>query len=347
MLAVSLAALWSASVGIWSNPKWLEFLSALSTIILVVGAVIEEWPKLQQIGALTAKVVAFCSTQYDRYFLKKLLAHSLGAILVVVGIAGELIFETRTFIVEDRETATLQKEAGDAKRSAQDASVAAGQAVQSLALVGQEAADAHALARSASDIATPVKETADKAKREAVSSAEKAASVEKKAEELNEELATAQKRVKEIQDEINDIRRWRGLTPEQQKDLASRVSAALPPDRRFDVMVAAVPLTVESGKFAQQILNAVQTVVPGARWFPGRNEIGPMTGAGAVESVVVFSTKDQRSIKVAEAIWASLMADGVMTFWQPSLQGCEKVPTTDPNDVTCFHVLVAVGPKLL
>ena len=99
MFAISLAPSWSVSEGIWGNPKWLEFLSALSTIILIAGAVIEEWPKLQQIGALAAKFIAFCSTKYDRYFLRKLLAHSLGAILVVVGIAGELIFETRTFIV--------------------------------------------------------------------------------------------------------------------------------------------------------------------------------------------------------------------------------------------------------
>jgi len=120
MVAASLAMRWSLS-DIWNNAGFLEIASALSTIILILGAVIEEWPKLKQIGLLAAKLIVFRSTAFERCVLKKLVAHSIGAILVVVGIAGELVFETRTFIVEDRETATLSKEAGDAKQSATDA----------------------------------------------------------------------------------------------------------------------------------------------------------------------------------------------------------------------------------
>jgi hypothetical protein len=112
MFAMSLAARWSTPEWIWNNPKSLEFLSAISTLILIAGAVIEEWSKLKQIGLLTAKVLAFRSTAFERCVLKKLVTHSIGAILVVVGIVGELVFETRTFIVEDKEATAANLEIG-------------------------------------------------------------------------------------------------------------------------------------------------------------------------------------------------------------------------------------------
>jgi hypothetical protein len=144
MVAICLAVRWLASI--WDNPGSLEFAAALSTIILIGGAVIEDWPKLKQIGFLTAKLVILRCNSFERCVLEKLILHSTGALLVVVGIAGELVFETRTFIVEDREATAanleiarltertkeleqqnlvLQKQAGDAKQSAVDAAGAA------------------------------------------------------------------------------------------------------------------------------------------------------------------------------------------------------------------------------
>src|ERR1017187_2886946 len=120
MVAACLAMRWSLS-DIWNNAGFLEIASALSTLVLIVGAVMEEWPKLKQIGLLTAKFFILRCTAFERCVLRKLVTHSIGAIMVVAGIVGELVFETRTFIVEDRETATLSKEAGDAKQSASDA----------------------------------------------------------------------------------------------------------------------------------------------------------------------------------------------------------------------------------
>lgn len=132
--------LWSLS-DIWNNARLLEIASALSTLILIFGAVLEDWPKLKQIALLIAKMILFRSTAFERCVLKKLIIHSVGAIMVVVGIAGELVFETRTFIVEDRETANLAETAGDAKQSALDAAAAAGNAVQSLVIVGAAAGE--------------------------------------------------------------------------------------------------------------------------------------------------------------------------------------------------------------
>jgi hypothetical protein len=103
IVAANLAMRWSFS-SIWNNPGFLEFASALSTLILIMGAVIEEWPKLARIGLLIAKLITFRITAFEWCVLKKLVAHSTGAILVVLGIVGELVFETRTFIVEDKQT---------------------------------------------------------------------------------------------------------------------------------------------------------------------------------------------------------------------------------------------------
>lgn len=181
IFAASLATRWSLS-DIWNSAGFLETASALSTLILIIGAVVEEWPKLKQIGLLTVKWIAFRSTAFERCVLKKLITHSIGAILVVVGIVGELVFETRTFIVEDRETAILNTKAGDAATSAHNAAIDAG--------------TAHTLAEGASDTANAAKTVAGEAQGKANSAnatagkAEgKASAAGEKANELDRQLA--------------------------------------------------------------------------------------------------------------------------------------------------------------
>ncbi len=113
MVAMRLAARWLASI--WDNSRSLEVASALSTFILIAGAVIEDWSKLKQIGILTAKWLMFRCNAFERCALKKLIFHSIGALLVVVGIAGELVFETRTFIVDDAASSAASIEIGQLK----------------------------------------------------------------------------------------------------------------------------------------------------------------------------------------------------------------------------------------
>jgi hypothetical protein len=74
MVAIRLAARWSASI--WDNPRSLEIASALSTLILIVGAVIEDWPKLKQIGFLAAKWVMFRCNSFERCILRRLCTSS-------------------------------------------------------------------------------------------------------------------------------------------------------------------------------------------------------------------------------------------------------------------------------
>lgn len=85
---------------------------------------LEYWAKLKLLILLLGKLIFFKSTPFERCALKKIALHSLGPLLVVVGIAGEVIFEGQTFILEyrqetkSRETiASLQREASSDERA--------------------------------------------------------------------------------------------------------------------------------------------------------------------------------------------------------------------------------------
>jgi hypothetical protein len=104
MAANVLASLWLSPWGLWSNMGFLEFASGLSTLILIIGAVIEEWQKLIILARLTLRMILLRSNSFERCTLKKLAIHSIGPILVIAGIVGELAFETRAFMVGDEQT---------------------------------------------------------------------------------------------------------------------------------------------------------------------------------------------------------------------------------------------------
>src|SRR5579863_4926287 len=121
MVAASLAMRWSLS-DFWDNARYLEIESGLFTFILIAGATLEYWPQLKEFALQTLKVLRFWRTlPYERRVLKKLAFPAVAPLLVVIGIAGELVFETRTFIVEDLETTSLSQEAKDAKTAADGA----------------------------------------------------------------------------------------------------------------------------------------------------------------------------------------------------------------------------------
>jgi hypothetical protein len=88
---------------LWNNLVFLQIAAVVSALILTLGAVIEYWDKLRLLWLLSAKWILRKSTPFDRCVFWKLLLHSVGPILVVLGIAGEFVFEGRTFVVEDRQ----------------------------------------------------------------------------------------------------------------------------------------------------------------------------------------------------------------------------------------------------
>jgi hypothetical protein len=102
---------WSVS-SLWSSLRALQWAAAVSALILTIGAVIEYWEKLKQLTFLSGKWLLGRSKPFERCVLRKLLVHSLGPILVTLGIAGDFIFEGRAFILEDRQEVQAEKHLG-------------------------------------------------------------------------------------------------------------------------------------------------------------------------------------------------------------------------------------------
>lgn len=88
----------------WSWIVFFEASAAVSTLVLVIGAAIEYKPMLEPIAALFKKKLAGKITEYERCALRKLGRHTVGPILVVLGIAGELIFGLGAFITQEIES---------------------------------------------------------------------------------------------------------------------------------------------------------------------------------------------------------------------------------------------------
>lgn len=107
-VAASSAPWWSLS-SLWSSLRALQWAAAISALILTIGAITEYWEKLKQLTFLTGKWLLGRSKPFERCVLRKFLVHSLGPILVTVGIAGDFIFEGRAFILEDRQEAQAEK----------------------------------------------------------------------------------------------------------------------------------------------------------------------------------------------------------------------------------------------
>jgi len=104
-VAASCAFRWSSSLvaKFWNSLTALQVAAVVSALILTVGAVIEYWGKLKLLTLIAIKWILRRSTPFERCVFRKAIPHSIGPILVVLGIAGEVVFEGRTFVVEDRQ----------------------------------------------------------------------------------------------------------------------------------------------------------------------------------------------------------------------------------------------------
>jgi hypothetical protein len=88
----------------WSWIVVFETLSAASTLTLVVGAIIEYKPKLAQIAFLLKKLLLGRITPFERCALGAISRHTIGPMLVVLGIGGELVFGLGAFIAQEVES---------------------------------------------------------------------------------------------------------------------------------------------------------------------------------------------------------------------------------------------------
>lgn len=106
LIAAANSAFWPSlfSVsGFWDSLAANEWAAVVSALVLTIGAVLEYWSQLKALSLLIVKWLLRRTVPFEVCVLKKLSRHALGPILVVLGIAGEVIFEGRTFILENRQ----------------------------------------------------------------------------------------------------------------------------------------------------------------------------------------------------------------------------------------------------
>jgi hypothetical protein len=182
----------------WNNLTALQAAAVISALVLTIGAIVEYWDKLKLLASLLLKWILRKSTPFDRCVFKKLLLHSIGPILVVLGIAGEVIFEGRTFVVEDRQEEQARKIVGSLSDKAGQAEMKA-----------QSALDESSLAETKADVAAT---TASSAETVAGKAQQNAGAVAKQADGLNHELlttktqlATVDAKRAELEKSLNDL----------------------------------------------------------------------------------------------------------------------------------------------
>lgn len=108
LTVAAISAPWRSLSSLWSSLRALQWAAAISALILTIGAVIEYWEKLKQLTLLIGRWLSGRSKPFDRCVLRKLIVHSIGPILVTLGIAGDFVFEGRTFVLENRQESESQ-----------------------------------------------------------------------------------------------------------------------------------------------------------------------------------------------------------------------------------------------
>lgn len=128
-VTASLAPSWSFLSRLWGSLTVVQWAAVVATAILTFGAVLEYWAKIKLLTVLLLKYLLGRSTPFDRCVFRKVFVHSLGPILVVVGIAGEVVFEGRAFILEDRQEEQNWKIVGSLSDKAEAADAKAQSAI--------------------------------------------------------------------------------------------------------------------------------------------------------------------------------------------------------------------------
>jgi len=194
LTAAATWAPWWSFPSLWNSLRALQWAAAISALVLTIGAVIEYWDKLKLLTLLICKWLWRKSTAFDRCVFNKLVFHSIGPILVVIGIAGDFIFEGRAFILEDRQEEQAQK------------------------IVGTLQDKADAVSREADELTTRldgVKTEVGSVKMSAGQAQSEADAVHREADELNRQLATSKGELKAAEADASELKK--SLAP--RKDL--------------------------------------------------------------------------------------------------------------------------------
>ena len=196
-VAANWAPWWSFS-SLWDSLRALQWAAAISAAILTLGAVVEYWAKLKLLTLLIGKWLFRRSTPFDRCAFNKIVAHSLGPILVTVGIAGDFIFEGRAFILEDRQEEQARQTIGSLGETARKADEKARTAISDSSIALTQAKDALDKAGQAQESIRETEGKASKAQQEADS-------VATRTDELNRQLTAAKTRLQAVDDKRAEL----------------------------------------------------------------------------------------------------------------------------------------------
>jgi hypothetical protein len=153
----------SPLIRFWNNLTALQAAAVISALVLTIGAVVEYWYKLKILAVLVLKWIRGKSTPFDRCTFNKLFIHSIGPILVVLGIAGEVVFEGRTFVVEDTQEEQARQIVGSLGEKAEQADTKAKTAIVDSTTALSQAKDALGKAGKAQEYLGKAEDEANKA----------------------------------------------------------------------------------------------------------------------------------------------------------------------------------------
>jgi hypothetical protein len=245
----------SPFIRFWNNLTALQAAAVVAALVLTIGVIVEYWYKLKLLAFLLLKWILRKATPFDRCVFKRLLLHSTGPILVVLGIAGEVVFEGRTFVVEDRQEEQARKIVGSLSEKAGQAETKAQSAFDKSSLAETKADTAGTAAGKAQQKEGDVARQADELNRELLATKTQLATVEAKRAELEKSLVNLA-----ICNAPRVIPLWSINTPGNA--VTKTAVDALKPHAGWQFVIEYVPLDAEARRAAANVAGALE----GAGW---------------------------------------------------------------------------------
>jgi hypothetical protein len=267
---MELSALQKTTSALETSLDSIEFWLFLSTLAVVIGLVIEYWFPLREL------LRAF----RERPFPWKLLLEMVGGILVTVGVAGELGFQSRASKVETTLRSDSHQIEGILNKQAADAQGEAAEARKEAEGFQSQIADSNARAKTAEAVVA----SANAASRDAVTKVATAdariAEAKKGAAEANE---TAERERLE-REQLAQLLSPRTLTIDQQKKIGAACNRlyATGPNNRIDV--ESYGLDGEGAALAQEIIGALTSGL-----LYNNSDIAASLSTGAFDTGVLIS----------------------------------------------------------
>jgi hypothetical protein len=305
----------------WNNLTALQAAAVISALVLTVGAIVEYWYKLKLLAFLLLKWILRKSTPFDRCVFKRLLFHSIGPILVVLGIAGEVVFEGRTFVVEDRQEEQARKIVGPLKEQAERADEKAKKAIADSSTALSQANDALGKAAKAQESLGKAEDEANKAETAASNALMIAREARQEADSFEKEIASAKEAAARTEEKLAD----RTLTDEQVKLIASKL-------KQYAVQEYNVTAYWES-KESLGLANRIHQALQLANWKIVDTDKWRGLMGGVIGVLVGYHPEaDERTQQAAKALVTALSLEGIEA--EPQVENAKNNPKHNKISLT-------------